>query len=181
IIASTKRSVPFSGRMRPIVAMPDVLPRHPDTTALVIGRAAKSDEQFLNDLKAKIAKANLTDRVLFPGEIASTNLPEVMRALSLVVQLPRYEGYGMTPLEGMASGVPFVATDQGYYRQFSAQGQAGVISDMPAEDIHALLSDPCRLMQMSASARDIANTHFSIAREASGISQTYQALWSDEA
>ena len=177
-IATIGRIRPEKGTDRFVEAMIEVLPKHPDATAVVIGRAAKSDEQFLKDLKEKIAKAGLTDRFVFPGEIASTDLPEVMRALSLVVQLPRYEGYGMTPLEGMASGVPFVATDQGYYRQFSAQGQAGVISEAAAEDIHALLSDPARLSQMSTSARDIADTHFSIGREASGIAETYQSLWS---
>ena len=145
----------------------------------LIGRAAKSDETFLNDLKEKISKAHLIDRFVFPGEIASTELPEMMRALSLVVQLPRYEGYGMTPLEGMASGVPFVATDQGYYQQFSAQGQAGVITNRAADDIDALLSDQSRLTNMSSSARDIADTHFSIDREASGIAETYESLWED--
>ena len=181
-----KRGVATIGRIRPekgtdrfVDAMIDVLPKHPDATALVIGRAAKSDETFLNDLKDKIVKADLKDRFVFPGEIASSALPELMRSLSLVVQLPRYEGYGMTPLEGMASGVPFVATDQGYYRQFSAQGQAGVITDAPAQDIHALLSDASRMTRMSVSAREIAEMHFSIDREASGIAKTYEKLWSE--
>ncbi|MEL6121892.1 MAG: glycosyltransferase family 4 protein [Pseudomonadota bacterium] len=178
-IATIGRIRPEKGTDRFVDAMIEVLPKHAEATALVIGRAANSDEQFLNDLKDKIAKAHITNRFVFLGEIASTELPEVMRALSLVVQLPRYEGYGMTPLEGMASGVPFVATDQGYYRQFSAQGQAGVITDRAADDIDALLSDQSRLTNMSSSAPDIADTHFSIDREASGIAQTYEKLWSD--
>lgn len=160
-----------------VEAMIDVLPKHPDTTALVIGRAARSDENFLNDLKDKIGKAGLTDRILFPGEVAADRLPELMRALSLIVQLPRYEGYGMTPLEGMASGVPFVATDQGYYRSFSAQGKAGIITDNPADDVSALLADNDRLNHMSRAARDVAEAHFSIEREVAEIHSVYDKMW----
>ena len=112
-----------------------LLPDHPDVTALLIGRAGRSHQAFLDGLKSQIAAAGLSDRILFPGEIAPDALPALMRGLSAVVQLPRYEGYGMAPLEGMASGVPFVATDQGYYRSFSGQGSAGVI--VPEDDAEA--------------------------------------------
>lgn len=179
-IATIGRIRPEKGTDRFVQAMIDVLPKHPGTTALVIGRATKEHQHFLNDLKTQVAKAHLEDRILFPGEIAPDVLPGLMRALSLVVQLPRYEGYGMTPLEGMASAVPFVATDHGYYRHFSAQGQAGLITENAALDINALLSDPARVARMSQTARDIAQTHFSIDREATGIASVYEQLWKNE-
>jgi mannosyltransferase len=103
-----------------------------------------------------------------------------MRALSAVVQMPRYEGYGMAPLEGMASGAPFVATDAGYYRDFSNGGAAGVIvADAPeaAEALAALLGDPARHAIMAAAARDAATTRFSIEGEADGIGAVYDAMW----
>ncbi|MEM6587956.1 MAG: glycosyltransferase family 4 protein [Pseudomonadota bacterium] len=178
-IATIGRIRPEKGTDRFVDAMIEVLPKHPGTTALIIGRTAREHQTFLNDLKRKIAKAHLSDRILFTGEVAPDALPDLMRALSLVVQLPNYEGYGMTPLEGMASGVPFVATDQGYYRQFSAQGKAGLITNDAAHDLHKLLSDPQRLTQMSNSARDIAQSHFSIDREATGIASVYEDLWSN--
>ncbi|MEL6646569.1 MAG: glycosyltransferase family 4 protein [Pseudomonadota bacterium] len=177
-IATIGRIRPEKGTDRFVKAMLDVLPKHPDTTALVIGRAAKEHQGFLNHLKKKVTNAHLENRILFPGEIAPGDLPDLLRALSLVVQLPRYEGYGMTPLEGMASGVPFVATDQGYYRAFSSQGQAGVITSDAAQDIDALLSDPERLSKMARHARESALHHFSIEREAAEIASVYQKLWS---
>ena len=118
-IATIGRIRAEKGTDRFVEAMLRFLPENPEVTALVIGRAEHGDTNFLPALKAKIAAANLQSRLLFPGEIAPADLPAVMRALSAVVQLPRYEGYGMAPLEGMASGVPFVATDQGYYRNFA--------------------------------------------------------------
>lgn len=178
-IATIGRIRHEKGTDRFVDAMIALLPGHPDLTALVIGRAAKADAAFLARLKARIDEAGLSDRILFPGEIAPDALPGLMRALSCVVQLPRYEGYGMAPLEGMASGVPFVATDQGYYRSFASQGRCGVITE--AEDtanaLAALLSDPDRHTAMSRAARDAAETRFSIGQEADGIAAVYEDLW----
>ncbi len=183
-IATIGRIRPEKGSDRFVETMLRLLPDHPGTTALLIGRAGRSHQTFLADLKARIAAAGLTDRILFPGEVAPDALPALIRGLSAVVQLPRYEGYGMTPLEGMASGVPFVATDQGYYRSFSGQGSAGqIVAD---DDIEAttnalsvLLGDPKHHARMSSAARDAAETHFSIRSEADGIDAVYQQLWKE--
>jgi mannosyltransferase len=88
----------------------------------------------------------------------------------------------MTPLEGMASGVPFVALDAGYYRNFSCQGKAGLIVDGPiaqsaASALNALLLDPNRHAAMSAFARQAAESTFSIRGEADGINAVYETLW----
>lgn len=182
-LATIGRIRPEKGSDRFVAAMIELLPRRPGVTALLIGRAAKSDQRFLDGLKQKIAAAGLTDRILFPGEVAPDALPALMRALSVVVQLPRYEGYGMAPLEGMASGVPFVATDAGYYASFSCGGGCGVIvpEDAPAETaaaIEHLLSAPQTHGAMARAAREAAQTRFSIEAEADGIGAVYESLWS---
>jgi mannosyltransferase len=87
----------------------------------------------------------------------------------------------MTPLEGMASGVPFVATDAGYYRHFSQNASTGLITpedDAPAtaEALTTLLSED-RQETMARAARRAAETLFSIESEAKGIAQVYEALW----
>ncbi|WP_299848625.1 glycosyltransferase family 4 protein [uncultured Roseovarius sp.] len=183
-IATIGRIRPEKGSDRFVETMLRLLPDHPGTTALLIGRAGRSHQAFLDGLKSKIAAAGLADRILFPGEVAPDALPDLLRGLSAVVQLPRYEGYGMAPLEGMASGVPFVATDQGYYRSFSGQGSAGLI--VPEDDAQAttqvlkeLLGAPDRHAKMSRAAREAAETHFSIKSEADGIDAVYQKIWQE--
>ncbi|MDT8327668.1 MAG: glycosyltransferase family 4 protein [Roseovarius sp.] len=183
-IATIGRIRPEKGSDRFVAAMIKLLPHCPGVTALLIGRAAKSDQGFLDRLKQQIAAAGLTDRILFPGEVPPDALPALLRALSLVVQLPRYEGYGMAPLEGMASGVPFVATDAGYYASFSCDGGCGVIvpEDAPAETaaaIERLLSAPQTHDAMARAAREAAQIRFSIEAEAEGIGAVYDALWSN--
>ncbi|MFC3615592.1 glycosyltransferase family 4 protein [Lutimaribacter marinistellae] len=183
-----ERGVATVGRIRPekgtdlfVEAMLNLLPRNPGTVALVIGRATREHEGFLRGLKDQIASAGLQERILFPGEIPADQLPALMRALSLVVQLPRYEGYGMAPLEGMASGVPFVGSDTGYYRAFSAQGRCGVV--VPLESAGAAAEAACNLLEPSRhdaaakAARDVAEHSFSAQAEADGIDAVYKELW----
>ncbi|WP_297768503.1 glycosyltransferase family 4 protein [uncultured Roseovarius sp.] len=178
-IATIGRIRPEKGTDRFVDAMLRLLPDHPDVTALVIGRAGRQDQQFLADLKARIAKAGLADRLLFTGEIAPDTIPALLRALTAVVQLPTYEGYGMAPLEAMASGVPFVATDAGYYRRFAAGGTAGLITADAAHDLDTLLRNPAHHSRMADHARRLAEAEFSIEREAQGIARVYASLWSD--
>lgn len=179
-IATIGRIRPEKGTDRFVDAMLKLLPDAPGTTALVLGRAGRSDLAFLQELKNRISSAHLRNRILFPGEIAPQALPSLLRGLSAVVQLPRYEGYGMAPLEGMASGVPFVATDAGYYRDFSGGGEAGLIVTNAGEAAGALavlLANPAQHAAMSDAARLIAQTRFSIEAEADGIGAVYDALW----
>ena len=183
-IATVGRIRPEKGTDLFVEAMLRLLPDLPDAVALVLGRAAREHRGFLDGLKARIVETGLSDRILFPGEIPAGELPALMRGLSLVMQLPRYEGYGMAPLEGMASGVPFVASEAGYYRTFSAQGRAGhVVAAEAAADAadaaRALLTDPDRHTAMSRAAREIAETSFSARAEAEGIEAVYRALWAE--
>lgn len=183
-IATVGRIRPEKGTDLFVEAMLRLLPDLPGAVALVLGRAAREHQGFLDGLKARVAAAGLSDRILFPGEIPADELPRVMRGLSLVMQLPRYEGYGMAPLEGMASGVPFVASEAGYYRAFSAQGCAGVVvaqeaAEAAAEAGRALLNDAGRHADMSRAAREIAEASFSARAEADGIEAVYQALWAE--
>ncbi|MCZ4351139.1 glycosyltransferase family 4 protein [Roseovarius aestuarii] len=181
-IATIGRIRAEKGTDRFVEAMVHFLPENPDVTALIVGRAERGDKTFLPGLKARIAAKNLQDRIVFLGEIPPAKLPALMRSLSAVVQLPRYEGYGMAPLEGMASGVPFVATDQGFYRSFSGQGSCGAIvsEDAPqqtAEALSALLNDPARHAKAAQSSRSAAVSHFSVQTEADGIAAVYDQIW----
>lgn len=178
--ATVGRIRPEKGTDRFVDAMIALLPQHPGSKALVIGKALGKHQAFEADLRARVVAAGLSDRILFVGEIPSEDLPRVLRALTLLVALPRYEGYGMTPLEAMASGVPFVASDTGYFRVFSDGGKAGLVLDDPAQAvsaIDALLSAPQRFDTMANYARATAIRAHSIQTEAERISEVYEALW----
>ena len=184
-----RRGIATIGRIRPekgtdvfVDALIRALPDLPDVTALIIGKATGKHENFLAEQKKKITAAGLTDRILFPGELPPETLTALLPALDLCVQLPRYEGYGMAPLEAMASGVPLLASEAGYFRHFTQEGQNGVVvpvdaADAAAAQMTSLLSNPDRLSAMSRHARHDSEALFSITNEAKGIATVYEELW----
>ena len=183
-IAAIGRIRPEKGTDRFVAAMIEALPQLPGHTALVIGKAAAEHAAFLAGLKSQVAAAGLEQRILFPGEIAADTMPALVRGLSLLVALPRYEGYGVTPLEAMASGVPFVASDAGWFEEFSGGGAAGLVipGGEPGPAAHAsvaILSDAARHAGMAEAARARALGRFSVAAEAATVNSVYEALWSE--
>ena len=185
-VAAVGRIRDSKGTDRFVETMLRVLPDHPDVTALVLGQARPQHRGFLDAMRDKVRAAGLGERLLFPGEIAPEAMPALIRACSLTVPLPRYEPYGMTPLEGMASGVPFVGSPTGAFATFAQGGEAGIV--VPEQDLVAcaaaevgtLLADPDRLEAMARAARARAVEHHSIEREADGIGRVYDALWAGE-
>jgi mannosyltransferase len=177
-IVAVGRVRPEKGTDRFVDAMIDLLPNLTGTTALVIGRAGRSHEVFQEGLKRKVAKAGLADRIVFTGEIPADRMPGVMRAASLLVALPRYEGYGMTPLEAMASGTPFVASDTGFFREFSSEGASGSIVDpsAAAAEVEKILTDPERYSNMIDTSIRAARMRYSIDAEVAGIANVYSEL-----
>lgn len=159
------------------------LPALPGVVALVIGLAKPRDASFLEGLQREVADAGLSDRILFPGEISPERMTALVRALSILVAMPRYEGFGMTPLEAMASGVPVVASDAGHYRAFVGQDEAGVIvrqGDVAgaAQAVKAILQHPDRHAALSRAARQRVLDRFDVKAEAAAIIRVYDGLWS---
>ncbi len=185
------RGLATVGRVRPekgtdvfVDAMLQVLPKHPDLVALVVGKAAKEHLAFQQKLVAKVAAAGLSDRLLFIGEIDPDKMRRLLRALSLLVALPRYEGYGVTPLEAMASGVPFVGSDTGYFKEFSNGGLMGKL--VPVADVklaavavEAWLSDAEKLTRASTLAPGFVAQQHSVNSEVAGINAVYEGLWNN--
>lgn len=178
------------GRVRPekgtdvfVDAMLQVLPKYLGLVALVVGRATKEHRGFQQKLIDKVAAAGLADRLLFTGEIGPDKMPALLRSLSLLVALPRYEGYGMTPLEALASGVPFVGTQTGYFNTFSNGGKVGKV--VPIDDaghgsaaIEAWLSNENQLLKASTLAPGFVSQQHNIDAEVAGINAVYEKLWS---
>ncbi len=181
-IATVGRIRPEKGTHLFVDAMLHLLPDHPGAVALVVGRADDQHRGYLQRLQARATAAGLADRLLFIGEQPSEKMPRLIRALSLLMQLPRYEGYGMVPLEGLASGVPFVGPDAGYFRAFSAKGQIGSIVPRDADVAAAAAADWLSLDDYTSrmtTARHIVQTHFSAKTEAEGIAMVYDDVWGD--
>jgi len=82
---------------------------------LAIGHEDRSEgeEKIYQDLLSLIDKHNLKDKVTFIGFIPDEELPDYYRAADLFALSSRYEPFGMTAIEAMASGTPCVVTIHG--------------------------------------------------------------------
>jgi mannosyltransferase len=161
-------------------AMIALLPEFPDWTAVVTGRVTVEHQAFAHALERRVADAGLGDRIVFLGEVPDIKL--WYRRLSLYVAPSRNEGFGLTPLEAMASGSPVVASDAGAYADLIAEGETGYV--VPAGDAAALtrairtyLSDPVLLQVHRTNALADVRKRFPLEGEAAAIGKVYQRLW----
>lgn len=165
-----------------VEAMLRLLPKHPDFTAAIIGLTTPKNEGFVDELKTQIRKAGLEDRVVFLGEQKADDLPIWFRRLSIYVAPQRWEGFGLTPLEAMASATPVVAARAGAAPDLIRDGETGYLVDIEDVDamsdrIDRLMSDADLRARMSNAARAHVERSHAIAVEARRIVDVYEALW----
>ena len=160
-------------------AMIALLPLHADWSALVAGRATAEHKAFEAQLRAKVEKAGLAGRILFVGE--HRDIERWYRALSLYVAPQRWEGFGLTPLEAMASGAPVVATDVGAFSELVVPGETGSI--VPANDLGAMqaavepyLADPAFTAKQGEAGRRHVEANFRLSDEAGRLVEIYRRL-----
>ena len=133
-------------------------------------------------LKSLAASLLAKEQFQFTGSIEHADAIRKLNDCEIFVLPSDSEGMSNALLEAMASGVPFVATDTGYYRAFSVQGRAGTVVglydvDAVVEEVQGLLTDGPRLAQMSSVAFQSVQGAHSVEREVARIQRVYEDLW----
>lgn len=82
----------------------------PDVPLVLAGnRPAAWGTPRFPDLPAEVNRLGLADYVRWPGPVEEADKPALYRLAKVFVFPSRYEGFGLGPLEAMASGTPVVA------------------------------------------------------------------------
>nr|WP_147180220.1 glycosyltransferase family 1 protein [Ciceribacter naphthalenivorans] len=103
------------------------------------------EQGILDGLKRQVADLGLTDRVDFSGFIPDDELPDYYRAADLFVLSSRYEPFGMTAIEAMASGTPTVVTVHGGLFRAVSYGRHALFADpFDKEDLGITMMKPFR-------------------------------------
>ncbi|MCE5973462.1 glycosyltransferase family 4 protein [Sinirhodobacter sp. WL0062] len=161
-------------------AMISILPDRPGVTALVMGRATESHGAFLEGLRAKVHDAGLAGRIRFLPEVTVDRMADWYRVLDLYVAPQRWEGFGLTPVEAMACGVPVVATRVGAFEEIVTPQTGALVApdDIPAlaTATAAFLDDPARLSAASEAARLRVEESFRIEAEAAALIAIYREM-----
>ena len=104
-----------------------MLPRHPNLRVLLVGGGPQE-----SNLKAQVAAAGLQDRVIFSGRIAHADVQRYYELID-VLAYPRLPirltelVTPLKPLEAMAQGRMFVASDVGGHRELVRHGETGFL------------------------------------------------------
>ena len=180
------------GRVRPdkgsdiyVDAMLELLPEFPEYTAVIAGLCQPQHQDFKQAMVEKIQARGLSERILFLGEIAPDAVGKWYQNVLIAVACPRYEPFGLTPLEGMACGCAVVASDTGAFKTIVDEGVTGHV--VPTEDVGALVAalrrvmrSPAHVAEMGRRGRQRVEQMFSVEREAEGVAAVYAAVWARE-
>ena len=110
-------------------------------------------------LEAVARTLGCRSKVRFIGAMPIARLAELYASADLFMLLSRWEGFGLVPMEAMASGVPVVSTGVGGIPEYVREETDGILVpvgsiDAAAQAATELLQDPNRREQMGIAARE---------------------------
>ena len=139
-----------------IDALTILAPSHPDVAVLLIGGGPQEEA-----LRAQVAARGLGDRVVFAGRVPHGEVQRYYELIHLLVYPRRRMRLTdlvtpLKPLEAMAQGRMFVASDVGGHRELVRHGETGFLSK--ADDAQALARTIASVLADTASWPRIAQT-----------------------
>lgn len=156
----------------------------PGAELVIVGGPASdglASDPLVASLQRIAESCQVADRVRMVGAVARTDMPAWYRSADVLACPAWYEPFGLTPLEGMACGVPVVAYAVGGLRDTVVDGVTGCL--VPARDVESLgtalrhlLTDQVRRLQFSAAAVDRARACYSWTRTAGALRSLYASL-----
>lgn len=182
------------GRVRPqkgvdilIESMLGVFKRHPDCGAsvVIVGETTKKYEPYLNALKRRVKASGFEGRFHFLGKQPPDDIPKLFRGMSVVTALSRNEGFGLTVLEAMSSGIPVIASTAGAWPDILQKANCGKL--VRIEDIeettsvlHEMLSLPRnKLEEIGRQGRELVLRDYRLDKEARNLVNFYRTLGSN--
>ncbi|MFG2576399.1 glycosyltransferase [Streptomyces sp. NPDC048481] len=179
-LVTVGRLVPRKGFDRAIRALADV----PDAELLVAGGpepALLGAEPEAERLWAVAEECGVADRVRLLGGVSPADMPRLMSGADLLLSVPRYEPFGIVPVEAMACCAPVLATAVGGQLDTVVHDVTGRL--VPPDDGHDLgasvremLGDPARLARYGGAGRRRVLAHYTWDRVADGVSRVYGAV-----
>jgi glycosyltransferase involved in cell wall biosynthesis len=127
---------------------------HPEARLLVIGENRTFPRQ---DLDRIASECGIAGRVTIRRYVPDHELAQAYRTASVFAFLSEYEGFGLTPLEALACGIPAVVLDTPVAREVCQEGAVyvarGDIAGTTAALGDLLTNDARRAAQLAAAAR----------------------------
>ena len=165
-------------------AMPAILKRYPNARLLLVGRAPRP--YYLQKLKSLAQNLSLESKIQFIGVVSNEDIPHLMRAVDVLVfpsttRNDEVEGLPNVILEGMASGLPVVATSICGVPEVINNEYNGLLvrpgsSDEMASSVATLIDSPSMRSELGERAREYVVRNNSMEVTARRYLTLYQML-----
>ena len=164
-IGSVLRVVPIKDVKMMIKGFKIASEKIPDAKLWLVG-PYEEDKEYYEDCVALVNDLELSDKVTFTGRV---DVKEYYSFLDILLLTSISEGQPLSILEGLASGVPFIATDVGNCREilkgWTDIWEAGVIipptsyTDL-GKELVKLYQNKTRLKEFSENGKMIVKNHY---------------------
>jgi glycosyltransferase involved in cell wall biosynthesis len=187
VLALVAQITPWKGQEEAIHALGLLRKTGRDARLLIVGDAKFSSSAtrydnvaFQRSLSQIVNQLGLSDRVSFTGE--REDIPIVLRAIDVLLVPSWQEPFGRTVIEGMAMGLPVIATDVGGPSEIISSGIDGLLMAprqpaLWAEGIAQLLDDPALRARIGTRARERAHA-YGVASHVDAVLSIYAAVYS---
>ena len=175
VVGNIARLVKVKGQEYILHAAKEILKVRPRTQFLIVGGGKEKDR--LVDLAKRL---DITASVFFTGSLKKVE--DVLAIMDIFV-FPAFwqEGFGLSILEAMVSGLPVVASNVGGVYTLVKDNKTGFL--VPAKDVSSLIDALLRLLddkklafQMGHTGRELAVRDFSLDKVVSQIVDIYKEV-----
>lgn len=155
-----------------IELLPRIREKLPGAMLVIIGR----DDEKRKVLERLALERGVADAVYFPGRIPHAEIGDAMAGMDFNVSAFRSEGFGLSIIESMAVGTPFIGYRAGSHPELVTDGETGKLADNQEEFVQilaTLMGQPEKLQQMRARGKTDVAARFTLDR----MVDRYQALY----
>ena len=161
LVLCVGRLVPQKGIEYLIRAVPQIARRYPNSKFIIVG------EGWLRGHLEYIARSTGHQwKITFTGWIQDQELIALLNSADALVVPSIYEPFGIVALEGMAAGVPVVASDVGGLAEIVEHEHTGILAysrspESIAWAVGRVLSDPDHSKEMVQNAQEMVQKTYS--------------------
>jgi glycogen(starch) synthase len=176
LVLCVGRLVPQKGIEYLIRAVPRIVGRFPEAKFIIVG------EGWLRGQLEYIARSTGHQwKLTFTGWIPDQELVALLNSADVLVVPSIYEPFGIVALEGMAAGVPVVASDVGGLAEIVEHERTGILAysrspESIAWAVERVISDPDHSRWMVKNAREMVQKAYSWEAIAMRTAEVYKEV-----
>ncbi|MHA4989801.1 GT4 family glycosyltransferase PelF [Cetobacterium somerae] len=179
-IGSVLRVVPIKDVKMMLKGFKMALPKLRNTKLFLIG-PTEENEEYYNECLELVENLDLKNYVIFTGRV---DVKEYYKFLDFLMLTSISEGQPLSILEGLACGIPFIATDVGNCREIlkeKPEGEAGIIvpptsySDL-GDSIVSLFQNREKIKEMGKNGKEIVKKYYSKKQFIDSYKRLYKEL-----